>query len=157
MERPAYSRSQVALHWLVAVLVAYEILFAGAAEAVWSARMTGAIPNEPRPTPHAVVGLAVLGLTLWRLRLRLTQGAPPPPGRPIHVRAAQAAFVAFYALLLALPLLGLAAWWTGRAPLADAHGRIADALIALILLHVAAALLQHFWLRTDALRRMTGL
>jgi cytochrome b561 len=152
----AYSSAQIALHWLIAGLVAFEILFSGIAERRWAARMEGIIPNEPMPNPHAIVGLLVLALTCWRLALRLRRGAPAPPaGEPaLAARMARLAYAAFYGLLFVVPLSGLAAWWFGlRAP-AALHGVTANVLLGLILVHAAAALAHRFWFKTDVLRRM---
>jgi cytochrome b561 len=157
MPRPArYSAAQIAVHWMIAVLVGFEILFSDIAEERWQARMQGEIANEPMPNPHAIIGILVLGLTCWRLGLRVLRGAPPPPPdeHPLATGAARAVYVAFYILLFAVPLSGFTAWWFGVPLPAQAHGLIADILIALILIHVGAALAHHFWFRTDVLRRM---
>lgn len=152
----SYTRSQIALHWLTALLVGFEILFSGLAERRWAARMAGLIPNEPMPNPHAVIGILVLALACCRLALRLVRGVPAPPAGegPLVAFAARLTCALFYTLLFALPLSGFAAWWLGLPGPAVAHGLAANLLIALIALHVAAVFVHRFWFKTDVLGRM---
>ncbi len=151
-----YSHAQIAAHRLIAALVGFEILFSDIAEERWAARMQGDIENVPMPNPHAIVGVLVLGLTVWRLGLRLARGVPPPPAgeHPLAALAARCVYLAFYVLLFAVPISGFTAWWLGIPAPAQLHGLIADLLIGLILVHAGAALAHQFWFRTDVLRRM---
>ena len=64
--------------------------------------------------------------------------------------------ILFYVLLIGMPLSGAAAWILGVAPAAQAHSVAEKLLILLIGLHVLAALAQHFWFKTDVLKRMVG-
>jgi cytochrome b561 len=152
----SFSPVQIGLHWVVAVLVGYEILFSEVAASRWSQRMSGLIPNEPAANPHAVVGLVVLALTLVRLGLRFGRGAPPPPPHESRVVAAvrRATVLGFYGLLIGIPATGFLQWLTGVELPAEVHCVTADILVGLIGLHVVAALWHHFWLRSDVLLRM---
>jgi cytochrome b561 len=151
-----YSRAQIGLHWLIAALVAFQFLSASRIESLWDGRMTGAIPNEPSPTPHTIVGMAILLLMLARLTLRLRHGAPPPPTgeHPALVRLAQVAHATFYVILIAMPVGGAVAWVGGLEPPAILHGIAAKVLLALVALHVGAALAHRFWFRSGAFERM---
>jgi cytochrome b561 len=153
----AYSRTQIALHWIIAAIVAYQILFSEGIEGLWRDRMTGAIPNEPFPVPHALAGLLILVLMIWRVVLRLRRGAPPPPAgeHTSVVMVAKATHALFYLLLIGMPVSGAVAWFGGFELPAELHGAAGNVLILLIVLHVAAALAHQFWWKTDVLRRMT--
>jgi cytochrome b561 len=153
----AYSRTQIALHWAIAAIVAFQILFSGGMEALWSDRMAGAIPNEAFPTPHSVAGLLILVLMLWRLVLRLRRGAPPPPAEehPALALTAKATHALFYVLLIGMPISGAVAWFGGIEAPARAHAAASNLLILLIVLHVAAALVHQFWWKSEVLKRMT--
>lgn len=160
MSKPlSYSRTQIGLHWLIAALVIYQILFHEAIEGLWDQRMTGAIPNVATPTPHTIVGLAIFVLAAWRLWLRLTRGAPALPERehPALRFVASATHFLFYVLLIGMPISGVLAWFFGLAQPAEGHSLAGKVLIALVLLHIVAALVQHFWFRTDVLKRMLGM
>lgn len=152
-----YTRNQKILHWLIAAIVAFQILFSGGIAALWQDRMTGAIPNEPFPVPHAIAGFAIFALMLWRIALRLRHGAPPPPADepPMLAMASKVAHGLFYLLLIGMPLSGAVAWFGGIETPAQVHGAAAKLLIALIVIHIAAALVHQFWWKTDVLRRMT--
>ena len=126
---------------------------------------------------HRHFGVFVLLLFVARVALRLRAGRLSPAGAASRLGRIAAALVhlALYALLLALPLLGWAlndalgkpAHLFGMAlpalvgadeDLADAllgwHQDAAWLLLALVLLHAAAALWHHFVLRDGVLRTM---
>ena len=137
----------------------------------------GSDARELMKTWHFMLGLSVFALVLVRLPLRLALHAPPiTPAPPAwQQRLAAAMHVALYGLLLVLPLLG---WLTlsakGRpapfvglelagmlAPdkawgksLEDVHEFIGQLGYWLIGLHAAAALVHHYLVHDDTLRRM---
>jgi len=154
----SYSRTQKMLHWAIAALVAAQfLLFDGIGRAFATGMRSGSFAWSGEVVGHIATGLGILALMLWRLGLRLRRGAPPPPAEePALARlAASAAHGAFYALLLAMPLSGLAAWFLQLGPAGSAHEAAKSALLLLIALHVAAvAVHQVFW-RTGLLSRMT--
>ncbi len=101
-----YDRTSIILHWLIAlILVGNGIL----------AMMVDQWPREQRPpivNIHALFGVAVVILTLWRIVNRVTHPAPPlPPGEGFVEKAAKAVQGLLYLATLALPLSGLVALW----------------------------------------------
>lgn len=128
---------------------------------------------------HKSTGLLVLGLVVLRLAWRLYAGAPPPvPGLPRLQRiAAGVTHWLLYMLVLAMPVSG---WlydsasglrplrWYGQfavpklvAPdegladtLHDLHETLFMLLVAVVLLHVAAALWHHVFRGDATLARM---
>jgi cytochrome b561 len=127
---------------------------------------------------HKSIGVAILGLALVRLCLRIRATAPVPrPAAPLLI-AARAVHIVLYVLLLAMPLSGwlMASTTPVRVPtsvfaLFDlpyplapelatyrlAHGvhvASAIALASLIALHVAATLVHSLLWRDDTVRRM---
>lgn len=163
-----------ALHWLVVLLVLVLAIVGLSLDS---------LPKTPKYfwvfTLHKSVGITVLALVLLRIGWRLHAGAPlPVAGTPAwQARVASATHVLLYALLLAMPLSG---WlydsasglrpfrWFGlvampklAAPdeaLADAareaHELLFWALVALVALHVAAALHHHLFRNDATLSRM---
>lgn len=158
MNTPAgYSRMQIALHWIVVALVAAQYIFKDAIANAWIAWHQGAaFTFDPRILAHIVVGLLILLLVGWRLVLRVKRGAPPSPqDEPGAMRAiAKLSHAGFYVLLAALSVSGTLAWFGDVVPAAQLHNLLKTALLALVALHVLAALLHHVVLKTDVMRRM---
>ncbi|WP_461478629.1 cytochrome b [Pararhodobacter aggregans] len=170
--RPArYHPALVTLHWLIALLVMLA-LFAGSL-------VISDMPNtEPSKIDalriHAIMGVSIGALMLIRLlvRWRTAHPAPASSGIALADRLAPLAHGALYVLVLLMAAsgialsvqsgLGEALFGTGTLP-ADfhaftprlVHGLIADLLIALIVLHVAAAL-YHALIRRDGLLKRMG-
>lgn len=169
-----YSAPAIALHWAIALLV---VLNLGGGYV--AAELTGAEDARARALGreliglHQWLGLVVLALALLRLLLRLAEGLPPLPRHmtPAERRLARGVHGSFHLLLLALPLAGwiMVSARSGLAgipalplghdpPLATAagatHAALASAMIALLLLHVAAALKHKLLDRDDAFGRM---
>ncbi|WP_419813769.1 cytochrome b [Glacieibacterium sp.] len=129
---------------------------------------------------HKSVGLTVLVLAIARLAWRLMN---PPPPYPDHMTSAEVVLAklshwGFYALMLGLPLSGWAMASTSKIqfpilyfglfqvpmlPLSralndlfgQAHAVLGWITLALIVLHVAAALKHHYMDRDDVLVRMS--
>ncbi len=106
---------------------------------------------------HVWGGFAVLALVIWRLWVRSRSGVPPlPEGEaPLLKFAAHATHFGLYGLMFLLPITGGIAYFDGPHFAEDAHEVMVPVLISLFILHVAGALYQHFWLKTDVLKRMT--
>jgi cytochrome b561 len=163
-----------AFHWLIAVLIV--------AQGVLGLVMAdmGLTPAKVRVFAlHKSIGLSILALALLRIAWRLGERRPADPlATPRwQALAARATHLALYVLILALPLSG---WWfnsTANAPLTwfglvdipSLTGGYAPAwkpralllhqtlfwlLVALLVVHVGAALWHHFKQRDDVLRRM---
>jgi len=152
-----YSRSQIALHWVIAVLVALQSLLHEPIRRAWEVSQAGeAVTFQPLIAAHIAGGLVILVLVLWRLGLLALRGVPPPPEREPRYYKLGAKLVhgALYLLLLAMPVTGLLAWFGGVAPAAVAHEVLRLVLLALVVLHVLAVLVHLFVLRMPVLRRM---
>jgi cytochrome b561 len=171
-ERTHYSRTAVALHWLMALLLA--------AGFTLGATMTD-LHMSPRKLRlfayHKWIGITVLGLVALRLIWRLTHRPPPDEPMPPWQRlAAHATHWLLYALMIATPLCGwlyssasgypvvyLKIWQLPdlvhkNKELADilvqVHAILAWTLLWVVVLHLAAALKHHFFDRDATLRRM---
>lgn len=160
-----YSNVAVTIHWLTVALILLQ---------VWLGFTFHDLEPGPQRmelfTWHKTIGATILVVTLIRLAYRLMN--PPPPYPPDLPRWRRLAAVwnhrAFYFLLIALPLTGLIAvsgrtegWFTplvGGIPLpvvpgvdegtGELSGGVHEVLvwstIALLVLHVGAALFQQF-------------
>lgn len=155
----SYSPLQILLHWLIAVLVLFQIVFGEEMEYMARSHRRGIAPEGEDAllgNAHIWVGFAILALVALRLLLRLIRGAPAyPAGQPALAELAmKAAHALFYVLLIAAPVTGIVAWYIFPEA-GDIHGFMKPAFIVLIAIHVAAALWHHFVLKDDVLKRMT--
>ena len=150
----AYTLGQILLHWTIAALVIWQLIFGESIEALEH-------PGEATATDiflgnsHIVVGIAILVLVVLRIVLRLVNGAPPPPegtGR-LTARLAGATHAAFYVLLVAMPVTGLLNFYLDL-PTGEIHELGKPLFIILIALHVLATLWHQFVRHDGTLRRM---
>ena len=152
-----YTRAQIALHWITLVLVALQFILHDAMSEAWDALEEGReVIFNPLIAQHVFMGALVAVLTFVRLGLRLSHGAPPPPASE-HAAlklVAHATHWAFYALLILMPVSGAVAWFNNVEPAAEAHEAMKVVLLALIALHVLAALAHQFVFKTNLMERM---
>jgi len=153
-----YRAPQIALHWLVFLLVAF-LFFTGdnMTDAFKAIHQNGATAWSSNWVPiHITAGLTVLGAMIWRLALRRRYGAPPPPAdeaRPLQILATGVHHLLYLDLLLA-PLVGLAAFFVAPSLAGAHHFLVRLPLMVLVGLHVAGALWHFLISRDNVLQRM---
>ncbi len=169
-----YTRTAVALHWLIALLV-----LATFPLGLYMADLPLSPDKLRLYSYHKWIGVTVFALMLLRTGWRLTHQPPVLPASTPRwqQRASHAVHAALYVLLFAVPLSGwlmssakgVTTVWFGVVPLpdlldknkalgetlAEVHEVLSFALVALALLHVAAALKHHFIDRDGLLARMS--
>ncbi|SEK06243.1 cytochrome b561 [Sphingobium sp. AP50] len=170
-DKQYYGNVPTAIHWISAVIIFALLVTGFTADGAASSQMKIAILRT-----HIPFGLALLLLTAVRIIWWWCIDAKPEPvlgARPIMTRAAAVLHILLYATLLGMIASGLAmvvlknAWGAiflsyGQAALPDfdsapprgPHGAGALALMALLTLHVAAALFHQFVKRDRIFRRM---
>ncbi|WP_109476289.1 cytochrome b/b6 domain-containing protein [Paraburkholderia sp. C35] len=156
---------QRALHWIMAICI-LAMLFIGVG-------MVSSIRPDylTLVSVHKPLGVVILLLALVRLAVRLVRGAPPlPESMPQPMKlAAHLSHLAFYVLMIALPLLGWGMLSAADYPVVvagiqlphimphsnalhtllwNAHRFLALCFFALIVIHAAAALF-HALIRRD--------
>lgn len=163
---------QRGLHWVMALcILAMLFIGVGMVSTITRSHLTLVSIHKP-------LGLAILALVLVRIAVRLRSGAPGlPADLPAPMRlAARLSHYAFYALMLAMPLLGWGMLSAAAYPVTvlgftlppilpqsdslhsllwTAHRTLAFAFFALILLHLAAALF-HALVRRDGVFEAMG-
>ncbi|WP_333607539.1 cytochrome b [Arsukibacterium sp.] len=162
------------IHWAMALLL-LSLLFAGLAMvqslAAWQLTLLGL---------HKSFGVLALLLVIIRLTIRLNSETPALPSSipPIQQRIARVSHVLLYAAMFAMPLSGYLMQNAAGRPVVvfelfalpsllpvslplyglfrELHGLIAWGLIALVLVHIAAALHHGLIKRDGVLQSMTG-
>lgn len=151
-----YTRLQISLHWIAALLVVQQYLFKDAIGAAWDAMAKGLeTAFDPLVPFHVAGGALVLLFALWRLSIMARRGAPTMVGDSAAQRAlARVTHLGLYALMILMPISGSLAWFGGVELAAQGHNLLKLALLALVALHVAGALYHHFVLKDGLINRM---
>src|SRR6478735_2324668 len=169
----AWSASIRLFHWLVAALIFIQFALG------WLAVGWALSPTKINLFVwHKSVGMLILALVVARLLNRLAGLTPPlPADTPAWERAAARwSHTLLYVLMVAMPLTGWAInsaagipfriFWQLPLPalmapdkhtadiVALVHFALGIAFVALLILHIGAALRHHFVKRNDVLRRM---
>jgi cytochrome b561 len=153
-----YSGLQIGLHWLIAALVLFQLVFGESMTRTVDAIAEGttAGPFDVRfASLHFWSGIAILALVGIRLIVRLTRGVPPAqPLAPYWSdMLARLAHGLFYVLLVGVPVTGLLGYYV-EGPFGDIHAWAKPVFIGLIALHAAAALYHQFLKKDGTLTRM---
>jgi cytochrome b561 len=154
-----YSKTQIALHWIIAALVVFQLFYNEPMQGAFSDRLDGETSDEfGGALVHIVVGLTVLVLAGLRVVIRKIRGTPPAHAATPAILnwLGHATHILLYGFIFAMPLTGALAWFAGLEPAAELHelGRLV--LVPAIGLHVMGALAEHFVFRSDSLKRMLG-
>jgi cytochrome b561 len=147
-----YSGIQIALHWLVAILILVAWLSGEGAEEAMEAFEEGGVTGF---VPHVAFGLSILTLVAVRILVRLSRGAPAAPGVPgsLSVLAADWGHRLLYLLMIAVPLGGASVFFLGME-VGEIHGLAANLLMLVVLGHALMALYHQYVLKDGLLRRM---
>ena len=157
MTPKGYSSKQIGLHWIIAVLIAAQFLFAEGMEEAWRVvEDGGAKVVTPGAAIHIAIGLSVFLLGIWRLMVRMGRGAPPAPegSSGPQEAIARVTHVLLYVLMIGLPVGGFLAWAMESQTFAEAHGLGKNILLALVALHVLGAVYNQWVLKNGLIRRM---
>ncbi|MFV0359142.1 cytochrome b [Tropicimonas sp.] len=152
-----FTRLQKQIHWIVTGLIALQYLAFDGMGRPFNDLMESGIPTyDTTVVAHIAIGVSVLALTLWRLAVRMRNGAPAAPaGEPeIARKTSKVVYVLFYVLTLLLPLSGMVAWFGMAGGPAGMHEAMTSILMLLILLHVAAVLVHQYYWKTNVLHEM---
>ncbi|WP_158815336.1 cytochrome b [Methylocapsa sp. S129] len=163
-----YDTTTIALHWSTAALVV--VLWIIGQTADWLPR--GAVKTDYWSI-HVLLGFALAFVLAWRILWRSLGGRrlPAADSGILHFLA-EATHCLLYALLLTVVALGVVnAFVRGsslfdivnvpqlgdsalRRPITHWHGLAANILLGLAFLHAVAALIHHYALKDEVLRRM---
>ncbi len=160
-------------HWVIALLITAQFALGKIAEEMKLSPL-----KIDLFVWHKSIGVTVLLLVVLRLAWRLTHPTPAPPANSPgwETKLAATGHFLLYVLMFAVPISG---WWISDAsrvpfkayfavPMPDliemnrnvqeiaetVHDALANALLVVALVHVAAAVRHHVVLKDDVLRRM---
>lgn len=165
-----YSKRMVIIHWLTLLLLIVAWFLGDElddARHEQGATLIGYVV-------HALVGAAVLFLTVIRLAFRSKDGVPPPVGQSLADMVAKGVHHLLYALLFLLPLSGIMTVVTSKVgnallagdatllpkkyidvPAHNVHEWLVTVLIAVVALHLLGALMHQFVKKDGLMERMS--
>lgn len=170
-----YSRGAIALHWIIALLIATNFALA------WIAEDKPKEAAQQLMANHKAIGISILLLTLVRIAWKLTHKAPPMVEtlKAWEAALAKVTHGLLYLLMLAIPVAGWglhSAFGKGQPvsmfgifdfpalPVGsdkptigmfyELHEITATLMLVLLALHVGGALKHHFMDRDGTMRRM---
>ena len=170
-----YSRGAMVFHWTIAILIILNVIGALVAEDLPKAEAAQLMGN------HKAIGITILFLSVGRLLWRFTHPVPPLSAglKAWEVALAKITHALFYVLIIAIPTSGWMMHSAGTGgksvpffglfsypglPFAqdkatagvfkEFHEVMAFAMLALLVLHVAAALKHQFIDRDGSIWRM---
>lgn len=154
-----YTLAQILLHWVIAILIFFQIVFGEEIVPAYRAirRGSGASDVDLRNADiHIYVGFAILALAVLRVAIRLRHGVPltPPGETAIQKWIAAATHFILYIVIFAMPITGALAWYLGVGVAGEVHELAKPVIIIAVALHALGALWQHFVAKTDVLMRM---
>jgi len=170
---PRYDRLTLWLHWLTAALV----IFMFASAQIWEQLAKGTPLRKGLQSVHISCGILLALIVIARVLWRLSRGRRLPAANVGLMNiAAKAAHLALYALLLSQIVLGFLFRWAQGEPFnffglfdvptlmtfdksmrsvfGGLHENVAWAIVILAGLHAVMALVHHYGLRDNTLRRM---
>ena len=172
--RTKYDSVAMWLHWLIAFLIIFMLVYGGDL-------MNRRHPDIFNASAHASIGATILMLSFIRLLWRTRKPSPPLPAamRPWEIALSKATHAVFYVMMIGLPLSGWLAFsdtvvkhpgFAGTSffgllpvvqipsavglPFDGIHSLGSNFMIALISLHVLAALKHQFIDKDNLLSRM---
>lgn len=168
-----FSRATIALHWLMAAMILGAIAFIELRELF----PKGSEARDAMKAIHFMLGLSVLALVIVRIAARFTSPTPAITPRPAAWQTALSHIMhlAFYGLMIALPILGWLTLSAAGKPVPffgltlpalvmenkdaagwykDVHHILGDVIFWFIALHAGAALVHHYAVKDNTLVRM---
>lgn len=154
-----WTRLHIQMHWLVVGLLVVQFLFGGFMESLFDSRVSGESASAPAIVlglVHMATGIAVFFAIATRVGDHFINGRPPhPKGEPSWAKyLATVTQFLLYAIVLAMPVAGLVAFFAENDWLASMHSLASKALIVLVALHAAGAAANHYWFKTDVMEKM---
>ena len=160
------------LHWTIVILIVVQYFVAESAD-----ELPDGIEKLKILSWHKSIGMLVLLLAMLRILWKLAnRGLPAPAGSGLLRKAATAGHGLLYTLILLQPISGWAmssaanfpvtffGWFQFPALVAtnkglhenlqEVHETLFYVLVTVAVLHIAAALYHHYFLKDDVLRRM---
>lgn len=173
--RAQYRPSQRLLHWSMAIVIICALTIG-----LYCSYLTPGIPlRRALLDVHKSLGMAALFLIAIRLPLRLSVGEPAyqQPLSVFNHYAARGAHILLYVLMIVMPLAGYTTSAAGGHDLpffglfewpnivpqdkglerisAEVHHYAGYCLLAIVSLHILAALWHHFIVKDNVMKRMT--
>lgn len=158
-KKKTYSLSQILLHWLTALFVAYQFVANDEIKKTYQIFFeTGEWPSKltEKTTIHVILGILILVMMFVRLYLRLKTKTPSLPEKmptPMKLLAKSSHYLLYFFLLL-MPITGLLGWFVELKFAIRIHTYSSSILLTLILFHICATIFHEGVLGNKIIQRM---
>ncbi len=154
-----YSRFQIILHWVIALLIVLQ--FVGHEAIVGFVELMGITASGSEEIPllvrgHVLLGILTGALMVIRVIVRIMHGAPALPkeeSAPMKL-IAHATHFTLYAAVILLAASGMGGWFGQIETALVVHGILKVVLLVFVGLHIAGALYHQFVLKNGLIKRM---
>jgi cytochrome b561 len=152
--KTGYSGLQIAIHWIVALLILGAFLTREGMGRALSQRIQQDLSGFDGATLHTIFGGAAFAFILVRIVVRLKNGAPEHHGKPFEQMAVIWGHRLLYLLMIVVPALGAASWYGKMGDLGDLHEIAGKAMFVVVAGHVAMAIYHHVVKKDGTLTRI---
>lgn len=155
----SYNPYQIILHWLIAALIIANYFISDHMKRFFDAHLAN--NNSPAnwvENFHIYAGLTILSLVVIRTIVRLLSRKTEKisTGNAFLDKISHYSHELLYVLMFLVPAFGAIAWFFDVDELGYIHVITMDCMMALVLVHAAAALFHHYILEDKLLLRMLG-
>jgi cytochrome b561 len=155
--------SQVLFHWIIALLVIYQLIFGNKIEflelEVCKNGAINTLKNCQHLNNHYIIGVLIFLLMILRVFLRFLFGAPPLSKSvpKIIIIFARISHISIYFILLSMPVFGLLMYHYNSEIYQFLHIYFSKVLLYLILLHIFAVAFHEGVLGSKLFYRMASI
>ena len=154
--RTGYSGPQIALHWIVAVLIFGAWFTHEGMGRALRQRIEQDLSGFDGATLHTILGGTAFAFVLVRMIVRFKNGAPDPHGSPFVQMAATWGHRLLYVLMITAPISGAITWYGKVEGLGEIHELVGNALMLVAVGHLLMAMLhQALWSDGTLMRMIT--
>jgi len=161
LEHLRYTRAQRLIHWWVAALVAAQYLGQNAMRSAMErlgSTTTPALSDFLITTAHTSIGLAVMALMVWRVKLR-RQNPVPVAGGNLSIKMsllARAWHLSLYLAIGVMVITGATSYFTEFTTATRVHSLCKWVLGMLVIGHMLSGLAHWLLFKDQVLQRMLG-
>ncbi|MCW4627980.1 MULTISPECIES: cytochrome b [Marinomonas] len=153
----SYNTAQILLHWAIAALIVFNYFVSDGMGRAFRQHLNDSNSGYNLVASlHVYVGLAIIALVVVRIIVRFMSKKTKTASTNVFDRVSLIVHEILYLLMFLVPVFGTVAWYLGIHIMGDVHEIAMNIMMALVLLHAAAALFHQYVLKDGTLMKMFG-